>query len=76
MIPVIATSAVAFSIWLAYRLHKNTKLEDKQKESFWERENRANATITGTAAPVSVFGRAASTHARGELSLTTSSFMA
>ncbi|MCR5031868.1 MAG: hypothetical protein K6A92_03295 [Lachnospiraceae bacterium] len=45
MIPVIATSAVAFSIWLAYRLHKNTKLENKQKESFWERENRANATI-------------------------------
>ncbi len=45
MIPVIATSAVAFSVWLAYKLHKSNKIEKQQKESFWERENRANATI-------------------------------
>ncbi len=45
MIPMIATSAVVFSVWLTYKLHKNTKAETKQQEGFWERENRANAAV-------------------------------
>ena len=37
-------SFIIFCIWLGYELHKHRNLEEKENQSFWERESAANKT--------------------------------
>ncbi len=42
-IPILA-SIIVFCIWLAYEIRKHNKKDKKVLDSFWEKEQKANAT--------------------------------
>lgn len=44
-IPILA-SVIVFCIWLAYEIRKHNKKNKKALDSFWEKEQKANATRT------------------------------
>lgn len=37
-------SFIVFIIWLTYQLHKHDRIDEATKQSFWEKERRANST--------------------------------
>lgn len=42
--PLFASLIILFCLWLGYEIYKSNKKNKKLEESFWEKEDRANAT--------------------------------